>query len=188
MKILMLGNSFTYYHDMPKIVSALTGWDVAAHTRGGAWLDEHLDPACELGAKTLPALQQEKWDYVVLQECSYGPFTDQPRYLRSVKALCDLARRAGARPVIYATWAYREGSAKLATTGKTYAEMDDALYSACHEAAALNDALVADVGRAFTAVRPWLNLYEAADDYHPSEAGSAVIAHEIIRCIAQDQA
>lgn len=183
MKILMLGNSFTYYHDMPRILSALTGWDVTAHTRGGAWLDEHLDPSCELGARTLPALREQHWDYVVLQECSYGPLVDRPRYLRSVQALCDLARRAGDVPVIYATWAYREGSDKLASTGLSYAEMDAALTDACHEAARQNHALVADVGCAFTATRDQLSLYEPADDYHPTREGSIVIAQAIIRCI-----
>lgn len=184
MKILLLGNSFTYYHDMPQILAALTGWDVTAHTRGGAWLDEHLDPACELGTKTLPALRDQHWDYVVLQEYSNGPITDKPRYLRAVEQLCALARAAGAAPVIYASWAYKEGSDKLATTGMTYAQMDAALTVACHEAARLNHALVADVGRAFTATRSLLSLYEPADDYHPTREGSVVIAHEIIRCIS----
>lgn len=187
MKILMLGNSFTYYHDMPRILSAMTGWDVTAHTRGGAWLDEHLDPACELGMKTLPALRDQHWDYVVLQEYSNGPITDRPRYLRSVQQLCELARTAGAVPVIYASWAYREGSDKLASTGLSYAEMDAALTDACHEAACLNHALVADVGRAFTAARDWLSLYEPSDEYHPTREGSVLIAHEIIRCIEQEK-
>lgn len=183
MRILLLGNSFTYYHDMPRILAALTGWDVTAHTRGGAWLDEHLDPACELGARTLPALQNEHWDYVVLQEYSNGPIVDKPRYLRSVQALCSMAREAGAQPVIYASWAYKEGSPKLATMDMAYADMDAALYAACHEAAEANGALIADVGRAFTSARDLLDLYEAADDYHPTREGSLLIAETIIRCI-----
>lgn len=186
MRILLLGNSFTYYHDMPKILAALTGWEVVAHTRGGACLYEHLDPALELGAKTLPALQNERWDYVVLQEHSKGPIVDQPRYLRSVEALCRLAREAGAQPVIYASWAYREGSAKLASMDMSYAEMDAALSAACHEAAAANNALIAEVGRAFTSTRHLLELYEPADDYHPTREGSLLIAHTLMQCIQQD--
>lgn len=183
MRVLMLGNSFTYYHDMPKIITALTGWEVTAHTRGGAWLDEHLDPACELGQKTLPALHQEHWDYVVLQEYSNGPIVDKPRYLRSAEKLCILARNAGAQPVIYASWAYKEDSQKLATMAMSYADMDAALQSACREAAQANHALLANVGQAFTASRHLLDLYEAADDYHPTREGAVVIAQEIIRCI-----
>ena len=44
MRILMLGNSFTYYNDMPRLLSAMTGWEVVSHTRGGARLAEHLNP------------------------------------------------------------------------------------------------------------------------------------------------
>ena len=36
MRILMLGNSFTFYNDMPKTLAQLTGAEVVAHTRGGA--------------------------------------------------------------------------------------------------------------------------------------------------------
>ena len=57
MRILMLGNSFTYYHDMPDILAHLLGAEVVAHTRGGAYLSEHLDPEAELGRKTLPVLR-----------------------------------------------------------------------------------------------------------------------------------
>ena len=64
MKILMLGNSLTYYNDLPEMLAERTGAEVIAHTRGGAHLSEHLDPEAELGAKTLPALENETWDYI----------------------------------------------------------------------------------------------------------------------------
>lgn len=75
MRILMLGNSFTYFHELPKMVAAMLKAEVVSHTRGGAWLSEQLDPETEMGAKTLKALAEEKWDYVVLQEQSAGGCT-----------------------------------------------------------------------------------------------------------------
>ena len=45
MRILMLGNSFTYYHDMPKILAQMLDAEVVAHTRGGARLAEQLNLA-----------------------------------------------------------------------------------------------------------------------------------------------
>ena len=36
MKILMLGNSFTFFNQMPQLLSELTGADVVHHTRGAA--------------------------------------------------------------------------------------------------------------------------------------------------------
>ena len=88
MRILMLGNSFTYYNDMPSMLAELTGAEVIAHTRGGAHLAEQLNPDTEMGAKTLAALENESWDYVVLQEYSNGPVTAKEAFLNSVTALC----------------------------------------------------------------------------------------------------
>ena len=73
MRILMLGNSFIFTNDLPKILADLTGAEVVQHTRGGARLSEQLNPATALGACTQAALATERWDYVVLQEMSHGP-------------------------------------------------------------------------------------------------------------------
>ena len=75
MRVLMLGNSFTYFNDMPKILAELLGEEVVSHTRGGAFLSEQLNAETEMGAKTLKALQEEQWDYVVLQEQSRAYFS-----------------------------------------------------------------------------------------------------------------
>ena len=44
MRILMLGNSFTFANDMPAMLAELTGAEVVHHTRGGARLAEQLNP------------------------------------------------------------------------------------------------------------------------------------------------
>ncbi|MCD8014172.1 MAG: hypothetical protein LUG99_13535 [Lachnospiraceae bacterium] len=38
MRILMLGNSYIFTNDMPKMLAELTGAEVVQHTRGGARL------------------------------------------------------------------------------------------------------------------------------------------------------
>lgn len=182
MKILMLGNSFTYFHDMPKMLAALTGWDVTAHTRGGAYLHEHLNPEMELGAKTLKALKEEKWDFVVMQEQSKAPIFTKADFLKSVRELTKLIRENGATPVLYATWAYRDGSEKLASTGLSRILMDQGLYDSYHQAAKENQTLVADVGKAFAAMDGLAELLEP-DDFHPSEAGSILAATVIAKAI-----
>lgn len=182
MRILMLGNSFTYFHDMPKMLEAILGEEVVVHTRGGAYLYEHLDPQAELGAKTLKALREEKWDYVVMQEQSSSPALNREVFFDSVRKLSALIRENGAQPLLYATWAYREGSEKLASTGLSFAEMDAGMYEGYHMAADENDTLIADVGKAFAAQRAYADLYEP-DDYHPSEAGSILAAATIARTI-----
>lgn len=182
MRILMLGNSFTYFNDMPDLLAALTGWEVVSHTRGGAYLCEHLDPDAELGQKTLPALQNERWDYVVMQDQSRGPYEHREQFLGTVRSLCPLIRAAGATPVLYATWAYRDHSERLASTGITYDQMLAALSSGYHAAAKENDTLIAEVGSAFAAVKDKLDLY-VSDDYHPSQTGSLLAAMTIEKCI-----
>ena len=186
MKILMLGNSFTYFHDMPKMLGALLNEEVDSVTRGGAYLYQMLDEQDELHTQVMEAISRQKWDYIVLQEQSNTPVLKPDLFHPSVDRLCEIIRQNGARPVLYASWAYREGSAKLASTGLSYAEMDKRMYDSYHTAAARNGALVADVGKAFTELRQWVDPYEKTDDYHPSEAGSVLAAHVIAKTLRED--
>ena len=198
MKILMLGNSFTFYHGMPRLLAALTGAEVVARTRGGAHLSEQLNPETKMGAGTLEALREEKWDYVVLQEQSAGPVSAPESFAASARQLCELIRANGAKPVFYATWAYREGSGKLSKLGISYDEMFQALFRGYHQAAEENGALVADVGKAFRdmtreiassdpelMVNGAVDLLES-DNYHPSAAGSVLAASVIAKVILRD--
>ncbi len=59
MRILMLGNSFTFTNDMPQMLADLTGAEVVHHTRGGARLSEQLNPNTRLGSRTQVVLQKE---------------------------------------------------------------------------------------------------------------------------------
>ncbi|MBQ3080671.1 MAG: SGNH/GDSL hydrolase family protein [Clostridia bacterium] len=186
MRILMLGNSFTYYHRMPEILSEILKCEVVSHTRGGAQLSEQLNENTEMGARTLKALREEKWDYVVLQEQSILPAKSTDCFLKSAAGLCRIIRENGAMPVFYATWAYREGSKILAKTPYTFQEMDEKLLNAYKQAAEKNNALMAPVGQAFSSLRSFISLYEKEDDYHPSEAGSAIAAGVIAKTILTD--
>ena len=139
MRILMLGNSFTYYNDMPKILSAVLDAEVVAITRGGAYLAAHLNPEDELYQQTHKALE-EKWDYVVLQDQSIGPVAKRDSFQQCAGELCSLIRQNGAKPLFYATWAYREGSEKLANTGLSHQEMLQGLFDNYHAAAEAGNA------------------------------------------------
>lgn len=130
MRILMLGNSFTFFNDMPDMLAELTGAEVVAHTRGGARLSEQLNPNTRMGAATQAALREGKWDYVVLQEMSNGPITSPASFFSSVTRLCEQIRANGAVPVLYATWAYQRGGAKLRAFGMGY----DQMYQQLHQA------------------------------------------------------
>lgn len=186
MRILMLGNSFTFTNDLPQRLAALTGAEVVQHTRGGARLSEQLNPATGLGAKTQAALEQAQWNYVVLQEMSHGPITSPDRFFTSVKRLCDQIRKNGATPVLYATWAYQKGSKALADKGWDYDDMARKLSAAYHQAAHENHALLADVGQRFYELSETEALY-ADDGVHQNLRGACIAAETIASVIQQDK-
>lgn len=187
MRILMLGNSFTFYNHLPEMLAEMAGAEVTAHTRGGARLAEHLNPNTKMGAATLRALKEEKWDYVVLQEMSNGPAVSKNSFLKSTAGLCGKIRAAGAVPVLYATWAYQKDSGKMASMDMSYDDMFWAMYDAYHQAAENNDALIADVGKAFYELCGKYNLY-ASDGCHPSEKGSEIAARLLADVITAHKA
>lgn len=182
MRILMLGNSLTSANDLPAQLAELLDADVVAHTRGGARLAEHLNPATRLGARTQKALAQGGWDFVVLQEMSVGPARNRERFVASAAELCQQVRAAGAVPVLFATWTFAPGCARLAKYGWTRAELHELLQAGYREAAEAGGALLADVGGAFMAAGEDAGLC-AADGIHPSAAGSQLAAEVIASTI-----
>lgn len=186
MRILMLGNSFTSANEMPTMLADLTGAEVVQHTRGGARLAEQLNPKTKNGRRTQAALEDEFWDYVVLQEMSNGPIRSRDSFSKSVEELCERIHAEGATPILFATWSYQKGSHWFDELGMSYDEMADELYSAYHEAADQNNALVADVGQRFRELSDTQDLY-AEDGKHPNEAGSRLAAETIADVIRADQ-
>ena len=120
MRILFLGNSFTFFNDLPDMVAEILNAEVGRNLRGGAYLSQHLDEADELCPITRKLLTEETWDYVVLQDQSRGPIEHSEDFRRAVDALCPMIRAAGAKPILYETWAYEEGTERLASTGMTF--------------------------------------------------------------------
>lgn len=173
MRILMLGNSFTAANDLPQRLAQLTGAEVMAHTRGGARLAEQLNPKTKLAA-----LEGEPLDFVILQEMSHGPVSSPQSFFNSVERLCEWIRAKGATPVLFATWAYEKGGAKLAAKGWNYEDMAQQLFAAYRQAAQENHALLAEVGQRFYDLSPTHPLY-AADGVHPNEAGTQLAAEVI---------
>ena len=187
MRILMLGNSFTFANNMPKTLANLIDAEVVQHTRGGARLAEQLNPDTKMGGMTQAALENEKWDYVILQEMSNGPITSRESFLKNTALLCERIRANGAVPVLYATWAYQKGGKQLESFGMDYDEMYQKMYDAYHEAADRNEALIADVGKRFYEEAAKQDIF-AEDGCHPNELGSRLAAQVIADVILADQA
>lgn len=183
MRVLFIGNSFTYVNDLPDMLKHLLSCETAGVVRGGAYLRDFCNPEDELYAKLEHALTREIWNYAVIQEQSFNAVGNREDFLRHMGILCARVRRAGAEPVLYSTWAYKEGSEKLSKTGCTYQEMDHLLAEAYQEAARENDALLAPVGAYFTKMRHQYDLYWP-DAHHPTPKGTFLAACVIGRVIS----
>ena len=188
MRILFLGNSFTYFYDLPDMVAEILHAEVKSNLCGGAYLHQHIDPSDDLCVVTRKLLTEEKWDYVILQDQSQGPITHPEEFSRAVAALSEMIRAAGGTPVLYETWAYEEGSDTLASTEMAFFEMQQKLSAGYRRAADANHTLLAPVGHVFAASRKTVQLYDAGDHYHPSQAGSRLAAETIAAVIQMDRA
>lgn len=186
MRILMLGNSYTSANHLPLMLAEMTGAEVVAHTRGGARLAEQINPATKLGNKTLKALHDEKWDYVIVQEMSNGPITSKEKFMTNLSKLCGLIRENGAIPVLFATWAYEKNGKQLKKFGMEYEDMICSMKETFREAAKRTSCLLADVTTAFEQQAETVKLY-APDGSHPSETGSKIAARTIAKVIWNDQ-
>ena len=186
MRILFLGNSFTFFNDLPDMVGKMLDAEVGRNLRGGAYLFQHIDPTEELCAFTHRLLTEEKWDYVVLQDQSQGPITHPAEFDKAVSTLAPMIRAAGGKPILYETWAYEEGTDTLASTGWSFEAMQQGLTEGYRAAAEANGALIAAVGQAFAVARHTTGLYDTGH-YHPSAAGSRLAAETIANVIRADQ-
>ncbi|MBQ3083892.1 MAG: hypothetical protein IJC46_00370 [Clostridia bacterium] len=181
MKILFVGNSYTYYNDLPAILERLIrdqGQEaqVFSVTKGGWKLHRYLDLQDENAAKFEQAMENAPFDVVFLQEQSLNPLLDYEQFADGVKRV---AERVGAkRTVLYQTWGRKEGHAALEEHGWTRKEMTEGLAEAYQKAAAAIGAEVSPVGTRFWEVgqmMPEQELYDP-DRTHPSYAGSCLAA------------
>ena len=181
MKILFIGNSYTYRNDMPDIFFGLlqgNGIDaeVSAVTKGGQKLFRYLGEDEENNAALTALLEKNSYDLLFLQEQSYFPLSSYPQFELGV---CELTKLVSAkRTILYATWGRKTGCELLETLGLTSDEMADALEAAYRKAAAASGAEVSSVGLCFkeiTKLDPTAELYKE-DLSHPSYLGSCVAA------------
>ena len=189
MQVLFIGNSFTYFNDMPytflsmiKTIDPDARVDTIAY--GGYTLSQYANEETEVGKLVISKIVSYEWDYIVLQEQSLLPCKDPGKFISAVKKLCAIASETNAKVVLFQTWAYGDGSEKLESTGMTYAEMSERLSDAYAKAAAESGAIVAPVGKMFNYITNSDHitaLLNSDDCYHPSTSGSYLAACVIFR-------
>lgn len=188
LRVLFVGNSYTYVNDLPSVVAAISrasrGPAIEATTVavGGATLRSHWE------TNDAPArITTAPWEAVVLQGQSVEPALNYDEFRTYGLRFGMLANTYRARPVFYATWPRRAGDAVYAESwsGGTPTSFNDRLDLAYSRVAMMTSGTVAHVGNAWMAslsAHPEINLY-ADDGSHPSAAGTWLAACVIYRAL-----
>lgn len=174
-RVLFVGNSYTYGNKLPQLVAAMARADktvapmeVKMIASGGKNLIWHSQ-----NKPTLDAIS-EGWDYVILQDQSLTP-TLMPQRTRKGAVVLDAAiKKAGAKTMFFMTW-QRKPTPKLL---KQYPDMHKRNSETYMSIARELKATVAPVGYAWKAAcdaDPNCPLY-AKDNSHPSRTGTYLAA------------
>ena len=181
--VLFIGNSFTFYNNMPYIfkdIAESKGKKVHVDTAvtGGKDLKFHSERP-----RTYQMIQSRKWDYVILQghsnEFAQPDFKVDSLTFPFAKKMVDSVRKYNscARILFYMTWGYKNGNKKW----KAIASYDSMQMRIERQYLLFADKLhtgVSPVGMVWKEVResnPEINLYQE-DRFHPIVTGSYLSA------------
>lgn len=168
-KVLFVGNSFTYFWNMPQMVEAMAKdqgvkLQTSQSTVGGSNLEQHWKEEKETNTRNM--LEKESWDYVVLQDHSMSTIDAPERFTTYATKLIELVKEKDATPLLSMTWAYDSNPLMQETISTSYIELGME-----------TGVKVVPVGTIFMEAqkaRPDLKMY--FDDKHPSSDGSYLIA------------
>lgn len=186
--ILFVGNSMTYFHDMPTAIfepmAKTAGYDVTVRsiTAGGRFLWENLERDDEMARSVKEALSDDKtgaYDFVVLQEGMPDLYTQTEKFHGAVRTLSGMIRALGAKPALYARMGNKRGNPELPEDPDcTYENVFRAIVEAHERISEELDIPVAwavkaayDICDGQTDVEPYWT-----DGSHPSYAGSYLAA------------
>jgi hypothetical protein len=186
-EVLFIGNSYTYYNNLPDLVNeiALSFGDTLMHessTPGGSNFNAH-----STNAQTLNKINQQQWDYVVLQaqsqELSFSPFQVASDSYPYAEILVDsiFANSSCTEPLFFMTWGRKYGdqsNCQFYPPVCSYLGMQQRLRENYLDMSFLHNASCSPVGMAwkkFIEIDSTLNLY-SSDNSHPSIYGSYLAA------------
>jgi hypothetical protein len=199
-RVAFIGNSYTYFNEMPKLVQELAN-GVAGSNKRYVDYKQFTPPGCALklhvkNDELIKSLKHDKWDYVVVQEQSEAPSVHTADVAKETypyaAQICKYAREGNpdVKIIFYMTWGHKDGTSTPVEgypLPDSYAGMQLRLMTSYLEMAYDNNAWCAPVGMAWQKVRterPNLQLY-MADRSHPSLAGSYLAANVIYTTIIQ---
>ena len=194
LKVLFIGNSFTYYNDLPALFSQIASGagelvEVESIVHGSYTLEKYADPN-DVAAPTDDVTMQgcgqmvdealrsnDDYDVIILQEQSTRPVTNYNSFLSAARTLQEKIdeTQKDCETYLYATWGFPAG---LDSTYTTIPALESAIRQAYKNVASEIGVKVSNVGEAFTAVysdHSEIGLYNS-DGRHPSYEGSYLAA------------
>lgn len=191
-KILFVGNSHTFKNDVPELFRNLCSKQgispqIETVTKGGHSLYEYMYPdsadpeEAELSQRLMQLLKTQKWDFVVLQDRSYEAVLHPGKMKKAVSGLHTLIEQAGAKMVLYMTWAPKKSHYIYKYTDKKASnpnEFQEKVKEMYYLLADKYNAALAPTGIAFRRAQkilPDIQLY-GEDGLHSSPAGAYLSA------------
>jgi hypothetical protein len=183
LRILFIGNSYTYRNHMPRMfmkIAKANGKHLEVNwcVKGKTSFYRH-----SLREKVYRAIQWKKWDYVVLQGSSRDMLKDSVTYYKKTlpglnKIVASIKQRnPKTKLVFFMTWAYKKGYPKYAFSNTHY-KMIRQISAKYKTLASDYDALLTPVGLVFEKLyfkHQIVDLYKP-DNSHPSKLGSYAAA------------
>lgn len=165
LKVLFVGNSLTYFNDLPNMVQVVgeaTGHEIAVRsvTRGNFALEDHW-----VSGEALEVIQAAPWDVVILQQGPSSLALNKINLREWSGVFSEAIRGVGARPALFMVWPEASRPAAF-----------DAVSDAYTQAAEAVDGILMPVGEAWrTAWEEDASLaFYGPDGFHPTELGSAL--------------
>jgi hypothetical protein len=178
LKVLFVGNSYTYGYNLPHIVSIIseetsTRLITRKSVIGGATLKQHWKGQRDLDTRRL--IGEGDFDVVVLQDYSMSAMTTPDTTRRYIRLFSEYIRDHGAAPCLFNTWAREK-------VPQFQAEID-----AMYERASIeNNAVNVPVGKAWELamdLRPTVDLF-TSDGSHPNELGTMLSASVFVKVLS----
>lgn len=177
--ILFLGNSHTYYNDVPGLVEGI------GKAAGKAINCEHISEGgatiilllAKYQEEIIAKLESADYQYLIVQEQSSSNFLYPDAFLFAVEHLKYIVSEYDVEILLYQTWAYEENSSSLLNVHLTYEEMHQLVTEAYHEVSRATGVAINPVGEVFDAFKrqyPEHRLY--TDGNHANTAGSYLSA------------
>ena len=172
--ILFIGNSFTFYWNLPLVVESMANerdynFNITQSTASGSSLKDHWFENDELKSKTL--ITTGRYDRVVLQDHSLNPLQNLVESRRYFTDFIEWVKANNGKPYIYATWVYKSIS------NNNY-DVVDPIQDALQPVADKTGAVMVPIDQAFSTLQkrhPNIPIF-MSDNKHPSPVGTYLAA------------